>query len=180
MGADATTSPKKYPYIVEKAPRNYSAFFPDVPGVATGKTKSELVERMSEVLALTLLDYAERGEAPPAPTPLDRLDVSEYEPEEPYEILYVEPATVSEVSLELQKALDAAGISQSELARRLGKDRATVSRLVNPFYFGHTVSTLKEVARALETDLVVSFARGQHNRRKTDRINRGEHQAQAL
>lgn len=148
----------KYLYVIERAHNNYAGFFPDLPGVATAKTKPLLQERMSEVLALTLLDYAEQGTSPLAPTPLKRLDVSEYEPEEPFELAEVEAATFNPVSLEIERATKRAGITQAELARRMGVPRSVVSRLVNPFYFRHSLASLKRIAQALGKRLEVEFS----------------------
>ncbi|MDQ3458996.1 MAG: type II toxin-antitoxin system HicB family antitoxin [Deinococcota bacterium] len=147
----------KYPFVIEKAPRNYAGFFPDIPGVATAKTKEELKERMAEVLALTLDELRASAAAIPAPTPLDKLDVSEYEPEEPFEIAEVEPAPMNPVSLEIERAIRAAGLSESEVARRIGTSRAAMTRITNPFYWGHSLSTLHKLADALGAQLEVSL-----------------------
>ena len=45
----------KYTIVIEKAEGNFSAFCPDVPGcVATGKTETEVMERMKEALEFHL------------------------------------------------------------------------------------------------------------------------------
>lgn len=53
------------------------------------------------------------------------------------------------VSLELQRALREAGLSQSELARRLGVKQPSIARLFSPNYDGHSVRSLREIADAL-------------------------------
>ena len=46
---------KKYIAIIEEGKKNYSAVFPDVPGViTTGKTYEELIQNAHEALALHL------------------------------------------------------------------------------------------------------------------------------
>ena len=45
----------KYTIIIEKAPNNYGAYAPDLPGcVATGDTRGEVVELMREVIEFHL------------------------------------------------------------------------------------------------------------------------------
>ena len=45
----------KYLIVVEKGPRNYSAYVPDLPGcVATGKTREEVEKNIREAVALHL------------------------------------------------------------------------------------------------------------------------------
>ena len=61
------------------------------------------------------------------------------------------------VSLEIEQALSAAGLSQAELARRIGSSRSAVSRLINPFYWGHSLDVLRRVADALNAQLQVKF-----------------------
>jgi predicted RNase H-like HicB family nuclease len=55
--------------IVEKGERNYSAYFPDLPGcVATGQTLEELKQAMREALELHLRGMREDGLPIPEPS----------------------------------------------------------------------------------------------------------------
>jgi DNA-binding transcriptional regulator YiaG len=49
----------------------------------------------------------------------------------------------------------AAGLSQAELARRIGTSRSVISRLESATYSGHSVAMLRRVAAALDADLQV-------------------------
>ena len=52
----------QYAMIVEKGEKNYSAYFPDLPGcIATGKTLEELKQAMREALELHLRGMREDG-----------------------------------------------------------------------------------------------------------------------
>jgi predicted RNase H-like HicB family nuclease len=45
----------RYAIVIEKGERNYSAYFPDLPGcIATGKNLVEVTQRMSEAIELHL------------------------------------------------------------------------------------------------------------------------------
>lgn len=148
----------KYPYVIERAPSNIAGFFPDLPGVATAASTEELKEKMSQILAIVLYDYAETGQSAPSPTPRDRLDLGEYEIElADVEVDEVEPAVLNPVSLELQDAIRARGLSRAEVARRMGVTRSVVSRLTNPFYFGHSLSSLQRIAEVLGAELEIEF-----------------------
>jgi len=44
---------RRFLIVVEKANRNYSAYFPDLPGcVATGKTRDQAARRMHEAIQM--------------------------------------------------------------------------------------------------------------------------------
>lgn len=59
----------RYLVVVEKSPRNYSAYSPDVPGcIATGRTLDETVEHMRDALEGHLEVMADHGEPAPEPT----------------------------------------------------------------------------------------------------------------
>ena len=59
----------QYAMIVEKGERNYSAYFPDLPGcVATGQTLEELKQVMREALELHLRGMREDGLPIPEPS----------------------------------------------------------------------------------------------------------------
>ena len=54
--------------VLEKAPRNYSAYCPDIPGcIATGKTLAETTKSMREALAFHIEFMREKGEPVPPP-----------------------------------------------------------------------------------------------------------------
>jgi DNA-binding XRE family transcriptional regulator len=76
----------------------------------------------------------------------------------------------------LRRQREQAGLSLSEVARRSGIDKATLSRLENGFYPNPTVNTLARYARAIGKRLVLGFedfTRGSvswgHRRPKTPR-----------
>ena len=59
----------RYLVVIEKTPRNYSAYSPDVPGcVATGRTLDETKTKMREALESHLEVMAEYGGPAPEPT----------------------------------------------------------------------------------------------------------------
>jgi predicted RNase H-like HicB family nuclease len=50
----------KYPVVIERTKRNYSAYCPDHPGcVATGRTSSETMKRMRRAIAMHLAGLRE-------------------------------------------------------------------------------------------------------------------------
>jgi len=49
------------------------------------------------------------------------------------------------------------GISQAELARRMGTKQQTISRLESGNYEGFTLKTLMKIAEATKTQVVVTF-----------------------
>jgi predicted RNase H-like HicB family nuclease len=58
----------KYTVVYEKAPGNWSAYVPDLPGcIATGKTRSEVGRNMREAIELHLELMRESGEPIPEP-----------------------------------------------------------------------------------------------------------------
>ena len=59
----------RYLVVIEKSPRNYSAYSLDVPGcVATGRTLDEVTQNMREALQGHLEVMADHGEPAPEPT----------------------------------------------------------------------------------------------------------------
>ena len=57
-----------YTVVIEKAPSNYSAYVPDLPGcVATGVTRQEVLEEIREAIALHIESLHEHGEPIPEP-----------------------------------------------------------------------------------------------------------------
>jgi predicted RNase H-like HicB family nuclease len=56
----------RYAIIIETGRKNYSAYVPDLPGcVATGRTETEVKQRLQEAIELHLSGLAEDGLKPP-------------------------------------------------------------------------------------------------------------------
>jgi len=63
--------------IIEKGERNYSAYFPDLPGcIATGATLDELKQRMQEALELHIRGMREDGLPIPEPSLVDYVEAA--------------------------------------------------------------------------------------------------------
>jgi DNA-binding Xre family transcriptional regulator len=73
--------------------------------------------------------------------------VQEYQANKPY----------SEVALKIIKLRTEAGITQAELAKRIGTQQSAVSRLENFEYKGISLKKLNEIAEALGKKLEVNF-----------------------
>ncbi len=60
---------KKYPIIIERGERNFSAYVPDLPGcVSTGATIEEAQRNIQEAIALHLEGMREDGLSIPPPS----------------------------------------------------------------------------------------------------------------
>ena len=58
----------QYTIVIERAPENYAAYVPDLPGcVATGPTWDETVQHMRQAIQLHIESLREHGEPVPAP-----------------------------------------------------------------------------------------------------------------
>jgi predicted RNase H-like HicB family nuclease len=67
----------QYAMIVEKGERNYSAYFPDLPGcVATSQTLEELKQAMREALELHLRGMREDGLPIPEPSLVEYVEAA--------------------------------------------------------------------------------------------------------
>ena len=101
--------------------RGYVVSFPDVPEAITqGRDMADARAMAEEALGLALLAYLERGMPLPKPRAKGRS--------------LVEIAVAADVAAKLAvlECFVAAGISKSELARRLGKDEKEVRRILDP------------------------------------------------
>jgi predicted RNase H-like HicB family nuclease len=59
----------RYAIVIEKAPANYSAYVPDLPGcVATGASLAEVEEHIKEAIVFHLDGLHEDGAAIPQPS----------------------------------------------------------------------------------------------------------------
>ena len=58
----------QYTIVIEKSPRNYAAYVPDLPGcVATGATREEAVSEIREAIRFHIESLREHGEPVPEP-----------------------------------------------------------------------------------------------------------------
>jgi ribosome-binding protein aMBF1 (putative translation factor) len=70
----------------------------------------------------------------------------------------------------LREMREKAGISQSELARRIGTTPSVVCRLEDPDYEGHSLKTLRRIVSALGIGLELTLVRGTGKRRRTKAV----------
>jgi predicted RNase H-like HicB family nuclease len=62
-------TPMRYAIVIEKGPKNYSAYVPDLPGcVSTGRTVDEVKRNLQEAIALHIRGMIEDGDPVPPPT----------------------------------------------------------------------------------------------------------------
>ena len=58
----------RYAIVIEKSPRNYAAYVPDLPGcVATGASRDEVVHEISEAIRLHIESLREHHATVPEP-----------------------------------------------------------------------------------------------------------------
>lgn len=68
-----------------------------------------------------------------------------------------------DVALQLASLRKKAGLSQKELARRVGTSQQQISRLESPSYEGHSLSMLRRVVEVLGATLSVEIKRKGHS-----------------
>lgn len=64
-----------------------------------------------------------------------------------------------QLGYEIYRLRQRLGLTQAQLARRMGTKQQTVSRLEAGDYEGFTLRTLQKIARATKTELVIQFRR---------------------
>ena len=67
-----------------------------------------------------------------------------------------------DVPLQLASLRKDSGLSQKELARRVGTSQQQISRLESPSYEGHSLSMLRRVAEVLGASLHIEIQRKKH------------------
>jgi antitoxin HicB len=100
---------------------NIVVTFPDVPEVVTqGRGEKDARAMAEEALGLVLLTYLERGMPLPRPRAKG------------LELMTITVAPDVAAKLAVLESFTAAGISKSELARRLDKDEKEIRRILDP------------------------------------------------
>ena len=145
----------RYPCYVEYDPETgtYGGFCVDLPVYVAGKpTFEEAKKALEDGVAYYLAHLEVEGRPFPKPSTGEEEVRGDH-----LTRVEVQPSPVNPVSIEIEKAMRRKGISRSELARRMGVRPPMVTRILDPLYFGHTLTTLRRVAKALESDLEVRF-----------------------
>jgi antitoxin HicB len=125
------------------ARRGYVVSFADVPEAITqGSDMADARTMAEEALGLVLLAYLERGLPLPKPRAKSRGLVE----------IAVAPGVAAKLAV--LEAFKAAGISKSELARRIGKNEKEVRRILDPKH-ATKLPALTAALRALGKRLVV-------------------------
>jgi antitoxin HicB len=121
--------------------------FPDVPEAVTqGRDEADARAQAEEALGLGLLSYAVRQ----LPLPTPRARSGDLVP------IAVEPEIAAKLAL--IEAVREAGLSKTELARRIGKDEKQARRILDPKHPTKLV-TLIAALRALGQRLVIGVER---------------------
>ena len=111
------------------------ATFPDVPEAITGADgRAEALCLAADALAAALAGYVQDGRNIPEPS----------EPADHQELVTVDAVTAAKLSL--YSAMRAQGISEAELARRIGASTSAVRKLADP----DRSNSIGQVSKALE------------------------------
>jgi antitoxin HicB len=122
---------------------NIVVTFPDVPEIVTqGRSDADARAMAEEALGLVLLTYLDRGTPLPKPRAKGR------------DLVMITVAPDVAAKLAVLESFKAAGISKSELARRLAKDEKEVRRILDPKH-PTKLPALTAALRALGKRLVV-------------------------
>lgn len=122
---------------------NIVVSFPDVPEAVTqGRGRADARTMAEEALGLVLLSYLERGKPLPKPRAKGR------------NLTDIAVAPDVAAKLAVLESFAAAGISKSELARRIGRDEKEVRRILDPKH-PTKLPALAAALRALGKRLVV-------------------------
>jgi antitoxin HicB len=135
----------RYAYAVEvlEEPDGVTVTCPDVPEMVTGGwgDVSANLDAAADALATALSAYVDEGRPIPAPSPAEGRPV-------------VVVGPLAAAKLALHEAMLEQGVSNVELADRLGLDEKAVRRLRDPLHRSH-IGAVETALRALGRRLVV-------------------------
>lgn len=122
----------------------YNVRFPDLPGCFTyGETIEEAKAMAKEALTGYLQSVDARRMRLPDPSTL-----------EGDEVVYVEPETPVAFAIWLRRQREALGLSQSDVAKRLGIKYQTYQRIESPSRTNPTLKTIMRVEEVFNQKLV--------------------------
>jgi DNA-binding XRE family transcriptional regulator len=61
------------------------------------------------------------------------------------------------LGMKIQRLREQAGMTQQQLADRIGTHKSAISRIEDADYDGHSITTLAKIAKALDMRLIVDF-----------------------
>jgi DNA-binding XRE family transcriptional regulator len=126
-----------YHLRLEKEGRSWNAIFADAPGCATyGRSRAQALSAAREALEGWLEAHLVDGRAPPRPARVARNA----------ELVEVDPQLG--LAIELRWARQDAGLSQAELASRVGVSQQQIAKLERPGA-NPSIATLRKVAAGL-------------------------------
>ena len=135
-----------YPALFEydKEEKVYNVRFPDLPGCFTyGETIDEAKAMAKEALTGFLQSVDARKLRMPDPSRLKG-----------DEVIYIEPETPVAFAIWLRKQREALGLSQSDVAKKLGIKYQTYQRIENPSKTNPTLKTIMRVEKVFNQKLV--------------------------
>lgn len=135
-----------YTYPCDLVPDEDGGFlvtFPDIPEAITGgKTRAEALEMAQDALTVALAGYVIASWSIPIPSPLS----------EGQELIPLDP--IPAAKLALYNAMCKQGISEAELALRLGASESVVNKLLIPDRYTHITSVMKAL-QAVGRSLII-------------------------
>jgi antitoxin HicB len=118
--------------------------FPDVPcAITQGRDEADALAQAVEALGLALLSYPLRGEPLPS---------AAFLPAAPHLIISVKHEVAAKLAV--LDTFASAGISEFELAERMGLDIKAIARILDPLH-ASTLSALRKAHAALKGQLVI-------------------------
>ena len=136
------TYPALFKYDEEE--KAYNVRFPDLPGCFTyGETFDEAKAMAKEALTGYLQSVDARKMRLPDPSKL-----------EGEEVVYVEPETPVAFAIWLRKQREALGLSQSDVAKKLGIKYQTYQRIESPSKTNPTLKTIMRVEKVFNQKLI--------------------------
>jgi len=141
----------EYAAVLTREGANILVSFPDCPGCQTfARTRGKALVNAAEALEGWLAAYLAVGDAPPQPTR------RRFTSSATREVVAVHVAPILAVRLQLRWARQALGLSQADLARRVGVTRQQVALLESPDS-NVTLRTLERVAQALNLRVAIQL-----------------------
>ncbi len=136
------TYPALFEYDEEE--KVYNVRFPDLPGCLTyGETIDEATSMAKEALTGYLQSVDARKMRLPDPSKLKG-----------DEVIYIEPETPVAFAIWLRKQREALGLSQSDVAKKLGIKYQTYQRIESPSKTNPTLRTIIRVEKVFNQKLV--------------------------